>query len=180
MPLPPRLLIAIIGAPHGVRGEVRVKSFAGEPAAMQNYGALQNEAGTRSFAIEALRPVKDDMCVVRFKGVSDRDAAAALTHTRLYALRANMPVMAPGEYYHADLVGLRAQSPDGAALGHVVAVQNFGAGDLIEIFVPGSIETLLLPFSNATVPQVDLAGGRIVVLLPVEVDGEDRATPGGD
>ena len=177
MPVPPRLLIAIIGAPHGVRGEVRVKSFAGEPTAMQNYGPLQDERGTRAFTVEALRPVKDDMCVVRFKDVADRDAAAALTHTKLYALRTNMPAVVEGEYYHADLVGLRAQTPDGMALGHVVAVQNFGAGDLLEIFVPGQTETLLLPFTHATAPLVDLAAGRIVVALPAEVDGEDRAAP---
>ena len=172
MPLPRRLHVATIGAPHGVKGEVRVKSFTADPTAFKDYGALQDERGEWSFTVQALRFVKDDMCVARFKSIDDRNAAAALTHTKLYALRVNLPPVEDGEYFHADLIGLRAETADGAWLGAVIAVQNFGAGDLLEIAPPGGGETLLLPFTNAVAPLVDLAGSRIVIERPVEIDGE--------
>jgi 16S rRNA processing protein RimM len=172
----PRLLVGIIGAPHGVRGEVRVKAYTSDLTALKRYGELQNEGGTRTFTVLALRALKDDMCVVRFKEAGDRDAAAELTHTKLYALRANMPATAEGEYYHADLIGLRAETRAGACIGTVLAVQNFGAGDLLEIAPENSGETLLLPFTDAVAPIVDLAGSRIVIEPPREIDGEDRAT----
>ena len=172
MPLNPRLHVATIGAPHGVKGEVRVKSFTSDASAFKVYGALQDERGVRTFEVRALRVVKDDMCVARFKDVSDRDAAAALTHTKLYALRANMPAVEEGEYFHADLIGLRAETGAGALIGKVIAMQNFGAGDMLEIAPAGGGETLLLPFTNAVAPVVDIAGGRIVIEPPAEIDGE--------
>ena len=172
MPSPLRLHVATIGAPHGVKGEARVKSFTSDPLAFKDYGALQDERGARSFTIAALRFVKDDMCVARFKSVDDRDAAAALTHTKLYALRANMPPVEEGEYFHADLIGLRAETGAGALIGKVIAMQNFGAGDMLEIAPAGGGETLLLPFTNAVAPVVDIAGGRIVIEPPAEIDGE--------
>ena len=156
-----------------MRGEVRLKSYTGDPLAIARYGALADEAGGRAFIIEALRPVKDDMSVARFKGITDRDAAAALTHTKLYALRKNMPPPARDEFYHADLIGLRAETREGARVGEVTGVPNYGAGDLIEIAPEGGGETLLLPFSGAFVPEVDVRGGRIIVVLPVEVEGEE-------
>jgi 16S rRNA processing protein RimM len=155
-----------------VKGEVRVKSFTSDPTAFKNYGALLDERGVRSFTVLAARLVKDDMCVVRFREAGDRDAAAALTHTKLYALRANMPAVEEGEFFHADLIGLRAETRDGAVMGHVVAMQNFGAGDMLEIAPQGGGETLLLPFTNAVAPVVDLAGKRIVIEPPDEIDGE--------
>ena len=172
MPLNPRLHVATIGAPHGVKGEVRVKSFTADSLAFKDYGVLQDERGARSFSIVSLRPVRDDMCVVRFKEAGDRDAAAALTHMKLYALRANMPAVEDGEYFHADLIGLRAETSAGAVIGIVAAVQNFGAGDMLEIAPQGGGETLLLPFTNAVAPLVDLAGGRVVIAPPAEIDGE--------
>ena len=164
----PRLLAAVIGAPHGVRGEVRLKSLTDDPLAVARYGALSDEAGARGFVIEALRLVKDDMCVARFKGVADRDAAAALTHTKLYALRANLPPAEKDEFYHADLIGLAAETASGVAVGTVIGVANYGAGDLIEIAPPGGGETLLLPFKAVFVPEVDVKGGRIIVAPPAE------------
>ena len=168
----PRLHVATVGAPHGVRGDLRVKSFTSDPLALKDYGALQDENGSRAFTVQALRLLKDDICVARFKDVSDRDAAAALTHLRLFALRANMPAIEDGEYFHADLIGLRAVSAAGEAIGLVVAMQNFGAGDMLEIAPAGGGETLLLPFTNAVAPVVDIAGGRIVIEPPAEIDGE--------
>ena len=161
-----RVLIAQIGAAHGVRGEVRLKAFTQDPLNVARYGALQSEDG-RSFEIEAVRPAKD-MLVARLKGVADRDAAEALKNVRLYVERAKLPQPADDEFYHADLVGLTVETPGGGAFGMVKAVHNFGAGDLLEIEPAGGGATLMLPFTEATVPMVDLAGRRIVVEPPVE------------
>lgn len=157
-----RILVGVIGAAHGVRGELRLKSYTGEPGAIATYGTLASEDGRRSFVIASARALKDDMLVVRFEGVDDRTAAESLTNTRLYIDRARLPPPDADEFYHADLVGLRAETAAGTLIGHVVALQNFGAGDLLDI-APAQGESLLVPFSKAFVPTVDLAGGRVVV-----------------
>ena len=157
-----RICVAQIGAAHGIRGEVRLRSFTGEPTAIASYGPLESEDGTRRFTIETLRPAKDHF-VARLEGISDRNAAEQLTNLRLYVARDRLPPAGDGEFYHADLVGLAAVTPDGAALGTVTAVHNFGAGDVIEI-KPASGEALLVPFTDAAVPEIDLAAGRMVVV----------------
>jgi 16S rRNA processing protein RimM len=161
-----RVLIAQIGAAHGVRGEVRLKPFTEDPLSVARYGALETEDGRR-FEIEAVRPAKD-MLVARLKGVADRSAAEALTHLRLYVAREKLPQPAEDEFYHADLVGLTAETASGEAFGVVKAVHNFGAGDLLEIEPANGGTTVLLPFTQATVPAIDLAGRKIVVAPPVE------------
>jgi 16S rRNA processing protein RimM len=163
-----RVLIAQIGAAHGVRGEVRLKAFTEDPMSVARYGALETEDGTRRFEIEAVRPAKD-MLVARLKGVADRNAAEALKNLRLYVARAKLPKPADDEFYYADLVGLAATTTDGAAFGTVKAVHNFGAGDLLEIEPASGGATLLLPFTEATVPAIDLAGRRLVVAPPADV-----------
>ena len=157
-----RICVAQIGAAHGIRGEVRLRSFTGDPMAIASYGPLESEDGTRRFTIETLRPAKDHF-VARLEGISDRNAAEQLTNLRLYVARDRLPPAGDGEFYHADLVGLAAVTPDGAALGTVTAVHNFGAGDVIEI-KPASGEALLVPFTDAAVPEIDLAAGRMVVV----------------
>ena len=157
-----RICVAQIGAAHGIRGEVRLRSFTGEPTAIASYGPLESEDGAQRFTIETLRPAKDHF-VARLEGVSDRNAAEQLTNLRLYVARDRLPPAGDGEFYHADLVGLAAVTPDGAALGTVTAVHNFGAGDVIEI-KPASGEALLVPFTDAAVPEIDLAAGRMVVV----------------
>jgi 16S rRNA processing protein RimM len=157
-----RVLVAQIGAAHGVRGEVRLKTFTEDPLGVTRYGALETEDGARQFEIEAVRPAKD-MLVVRLKGVTDRNAAERLTNLRLYVARDRLPPPTQDEFYHADLVGLAAVTPDGSAFGTVKAVHNFGAGDLLEIEPAGGGATLMLPFTETAVPAVDIAGGRIVV-----------------
>ncbi|HQF31159.1 MAG TPA: ribosome maturation factor RimM, partial [Hyphomicrobiales bacterium] len=160
-----RVCLAVIGAAHGVRGEVRVKPFGADPLALGAYGPLADESGTREFEVAALRPVKGGMLVVRFRGVADRDAAERLNGTRLYVDRDRLPPPGEDEFYHADLIGLGAVHIDGAPLGRVVAVPDFGAGDLLEIATGGG-KTLLVPFTRAVVPEIDLAGGRLVVDPP--------------
>lgn len=165
--------VAEIGAAHGLKGEVRLRSFTAAPADVASYGPLSAPDG-RQFEIQSLRPASGSgqgMLVVRLKGVSDRNAAEALRGTRLAVPYDRLPPPDEGEFYHADLIGLAAFTPDGAALGSVVAVQNYGAGDLIEI-APARGETMLVPFTDAAVPEVDIPGGRIVVVPPV-FDGEE-------
>ncbi len=177
------ILIARIGAPHGVKGAVRVKAFTGDPVAIGEYGPLVSKDG-RVFAISHLRPDKT-VVIVSFAGVDDRDAAQALNGTELYVARSALPASDDAdEFYHADLIGLAALTPDSKRLGTVIAVHDFGAGDMLEIeheIEQARGKTLLLPFTRAAVPEIDLAGGRLVVVPPpeVEVRGETE-TPQGD
>ena len=172
-----RVCIARIGAAHGVRGEVRLWSFTTEPAAVLDYGPLETENG-RKLEVETLRPGKD-FFVARLKGVVDRHAAEELRNAELYVPRDRLPdPEVAGEFYHADLMGLTVVDEQGLELGTVIAVQNFGAGDLIEVRPAGGGETVMLPFTEATVPKIDIAAGRIVthradgdICLPVGRDG---------
>ena len=158
-----RICVAQIGAPHGVRGEVKLWPFTAEPESVRDYGPLESEDGARRFEIETLRTAKDHL-VVRLKGVNDRDAAERLTNTKLFVPRERLPATeADDEFYHADLVGLAVVDASGNGLGSVAAVHNFGAGDLIEVKPAQSNATVLLPFTEAAVPVVDIAGRRIVV-----------------
>jgi 16S rRNA processing protein RimM len=160
-----RVCLGQIGAAHGVRGEVRLRSFTSDPAAIADYGPLQTEDG-RVFEIETLRPAKDHF-VVRLSGIRDRDAASALANTKLYVPRERLPETAePDEFYHADLVGLAVTDRDGTKLGTVVAIHNFGAGDLIEVRADTGGNTELVPFDTTHVPAVDIAAGKIVVDPP--------------
>jgi len=160
-----RVCLGQIGAAHGVRGEVRLRSFTSEPAAIADYGPLETEDG-RVFEIEALRPAKDHF-VARLSGIRDRDAASALTNAKLYVPRARLPQTEdPDEFYHADLIGLAAVDRAGKTLGAVVAIHNFGAGDLIEVRPQTGGNTELVPFDTAHVPEVDIASGKIVIDPP--------------
>jgi len=160
-----RICVARIGAAHGIKGEVKLWSFTADPAAVADYGPLESRDGTLRFEIEALRPAKDHL-VVRLSGVRDRDAAERLTNVDLYVPRDRLPAPAAEEFYHADLIGLRAEDRDGTALATIVGIHDFGAGDLLELRPPGAANTVLMPFNDTTVPVVDIAGGRIVIDPP--------------
>jgi 16S rRNA processing protein RimM len=168
----PLLAVGIFGAPHGVRGEMRVKSYTNDPKALSAYGDLTDSTGARSFKIVALRILKDDMVVVRLDGVADRGAAALLNGVELFAHRENLPAPDADEFYHVDLVGLVATTRDGETLGRVIGLRNFGAGDILEIAPPGGGETLLFPFTKAVAPEIDVPAGSIVIVPPREIDGE--------
>ncbi len=165
-----RILLAKIGTAHGVRGEVRVKAFTGDPAALGRYGPLWAEDG-RLFEIERLRPAKE-VVVAKFRGIDDRNAAEALNGTPLYVDRERLPDPEEDEYYHADLIGLAAETSAGERLGTVVAIHDFGAGDIVEIAPPEG-PSLLVPFTKETVPAVDLAAARIVIELPEETEARE-------
>jgi 16S rRNA processing protein RimM len=159
------ILIAEIGAAHGVRGDVRVKAHTADPASVAAYGPLFDEAG-RVFRVRSLRPLKDDMLVVTFEGIADRNAAEALNRTRLYVDRSALPEPEEDEeYYHADLVGLSVETEAGEPVGRIVAVHDFGAGDLLEVRREGRA-SVHVPFTRAIVPVVDIAGGRVVIAPP--------------
>ena len=137
--------------------------------AIAAYGPLESEDGTQRFEIEALRPAKDHF-VARLAGVGDRDAAEKLTNIKLYVSRDRLPPIEDGEtFYHADLVGLVAVTPSGAAFGTVTAVLNFGAGDILEIKPVGG-DHLLLPFTETTVPEIDMKARVLVVVPPASVE----------
>lgn len=174
-----RVLLAIIGRAHGVRGEVRVKTFTADPAALADYDGLADETG-RPFRVERLRQAKEVM-VVKFAGVGDREAAEALNGLALYVDRAALPPAGEDEFYHADLIGLEAFGPDGASIGTVVAVHDHGAGDILEI-APRRGSALLVPFTRDVVPEVDLAGGRLTLVPPPETEatGEEDDSSGNE
>jgi 16S rRNA processing protein RimM len=160
-----RICLGQIGAAHGVGGEVRLRSFTSDPQAIACYGALETEDG-RVLRIESLRPAKNHF-VARLAGICDRSAAAELTNVKLYVPRDRLPEPDQAdEFYYADLVGLAVVDPAGKSLGTVVAVHNFGAGDLIEVRREAGGNTELVPFNETTVPVVDVASGRIVVDPP--------------
>lgn len=160
---PDRVCLGAITGAFGVRGEVRLKSFCAEPAAIAGYGPLTTEDG-RSFTVTITRHLKGAFAA-RLSGVTDRDAAEALRGTRLYTDRSRLPPPGEEEYYHADLIGLAVLDTGGATLGTVRAVHDHGAGDLLEVARPGR-ESVLLPFTRASVPTVDLAAGRLIADPP--------------
>lgn len=165
-----RICVAKIGAAHGVRGEVKLWPFTEDPMAVIDYGPLSSKDGARQFEVVRARIAKDHL-VAALKGVATREDAERINGVELYIARSSLPPTEAGEYYHADLIGLRAIDETGAAIGKVLAIHNFGAGDIIEI-APQSGPTLLLPFTNAVVPTVDLAEGHVVIVMPQEIDGD--------
>ncbi|PRD44429.1 ribosome maturation factor RimM [Phyllobacterium phragmitis] len=173
--------LAVIGAPHGTRGEVRVKTFTGDPLALGDYGLLYDETG-RSFEIMEIRAAKT-VVVVRFKGVNDRNAAEKLNGVALFIDREQLPEeLDEDEFYHTDLVGLEAVDPEGAAIGRVTGIFDFGGGDLIELSTSGR-RPYLIPFTQSSVPEIDLEAGRLVidpVAAGLVADDDASDDPGDD
>ncbi len=164
-----RVCVGVIAGAHGVRGEVKVKTFTADPAAVAAYGPVADESGARAFEL-SLRGTTKGGVIARVAGVGDRDAAQALKGTKLYVDRVVLPEPGSDEFYHADLIGLAVELRDGKAVGRVKAVHDFGAGDLLEIALPDG-RTEMLPFTREAVPEVDIAGGRLVAAaLPEKVE----------
>ena len=159
---------AIAGA-FGVTGEVRLKSFCTEPADIGSYGPLTSEDGKQHFKITLTRPVAGGLGA-RIAGITTKEAADALRGTSLFVPRAKLPKLPDDEFYHTDLIGLDAFDTGGVQIGKVLAIYNHGAGDILEISSTRHKSALLLPFTMAIVPNVDLAAGRIVVNMPEESD----------
>ena len=160
-----RVCVGAIAGSFGVRGEVRLKSFCAEPEAIADYGPLASEDGAATWDVRLTRPVKAGFAA-RLSGVATKEAADALKGVRLYAPRDRLPDLPDDEFYHADLIGLEVVDTGGAVLGRVKAVLNHGAGDLLEVAGKGLKQPVLLPFTKAAVPTVDLSAGRVVADPP--------------
>ena len=163
------LLAAVIGA-QGLKGELRVKTFTAHPEGLAQYRGLHTRDGRR-FTVTAARAAKPDEAVLSLAEVTDRTAAEGLKGTELYVARDALPATGEEEFYHADLIGLRAEDVEDRVIGTVKAVHNYGASDVIEIEQPGG-DTVLLAFTKETVPSIEIAKGRIVVAVPRDDEAE--------
>ncbi|MFN4130943.1 MAG: ribosome maturation factor RimM [Paracoccaceae bacterium] len=166
---PERICVGSIAGAFGVQGEVRLKSFCADPEAIAGYGPLYTADGSRSFVVKLTRPVAGGLGA-RIAGVATKDQADALRGTDLYVDRARLPSLPDDEFYHSDLIGLEVYDTGGVLLGGLRAVHNHGAGDLLEVDAPTRKQPLLIPFTKAVVPTVDLAARRVVVDLPEGLD----------
>ena len=160
-----KVCVGAIAGAFGVRGDVRLKSFTSNPEDIGSYAPLETEDGTRSFTVKITRQIKNGLAA-RLSGISTKEDADALRGTQLFVPRDRLPTLPDDEFYHADLMGLEVVDTGGAPLGKVMAVINNGADDLLELRAPGQKQTVLLPFTKAVVPTVDLAQGRIVADPP--------------
>ncbi len=161
----PKICVGAIAGAFGVKGEVRLKSFCAEPEAIVDYAPLTSEDGTRRFMLHLVAPTKGGF-VAEIDGITSKEAADALRGMRLFAERDALPTLPDDEYYHADLIGMTVLDTGGKDLGRVMNVLNHGAADLLEVNGPGLKDPVLLPFTMATVPTVDLASGRIIADPP--------------
>ena len=155
-----RVLLGVVAAPHGVRGLVRIKSFTEDPMAVAAYGPLSDESGKKEYRVEALSAARGAV-LARIEGVADRTAAEALRGLRLYVDRSALPQTGEREWYEADLIGLKAVGTDGRDWGKVTAFHDFGAGSVME--VSGGV---MLPFTDEAVPEIDVAGGKVLIDPP--------------
>lgn len=166
---PDLVLLGEFGRPHGLRGEIRLKSYTVDPAAIAGYGPLATADGRR-VEIADLRPAagtSPDILVARVVGIGDRAAAEALNRVTLYVARDKLGTpQDEDEFMAADLVGLAVHDGEGRAIGKLLSVQNYGGGDLLEIAPLAGGHSALLPFTRAFVPALDIAGGRVVADLP--------------
>lgn len=165
MPDHSKICVGAIAGSFGVKGEVRLKSFCAEPEAIGTYGPLASEDGRSEWTVKISRAIKNGFAA-RLSGVTTKEAADALRGTRLYAPREKLPDLPDDEFYHADLIGLTVLDTGGAELGRIKAILNHGAGDLLEILVKGEKQPVLLPFTRANVPTVDLGAGKVIADLP--------------
>lgn len=176
-PDPDLVLLGEFGRPHGLNGEIRLKSYTGDPLAIAGYGPLRASDG-RSLELVDARPAPGaatDILLCRVKGVADRTGAEALNRVTLAVARERLGAPEEDEFFLADLIGLAVVDADGAQLGSIVAVPNYGGGDLLEIRSAKGGPTALLPFTKAFVPSLDIANGRVAVVLP-----EDFFAPPGE
>ncbi|WP_372837451.1 ribosome maturation factor RimM [Phaeovulum sp.] len=169
MSSPELICVGAIAGAFGVQGEVRLKSFCARPEDIARYAPLYSEDRARTFSVKITRPVTGGFGA-RLGGIATKEQADALKGATLWAEKSKLPSLPDDEFYHADLIGLEVVDTGGQRLGEVRAVHNHGAGDILEVFVPGARSALLLPFTRAIVPTVDLATRRIVVNPPEEVE----------
>ena len=158
------VLVGVIVGVHGIKGEVKLKSFTSDPLNVGRYGPLQSSSG-KQLEISKLKAAKDDF-IASFKNVNDRNEAETLRGVELFVAREKLPKLKTHEAYAHDLMGLDVVLENGSKLGKLVAMPNYGAGDLLEVAIDGKAETVLIPFTSAFVPQEDFKSGKIIVNLP--------------
>lgn len=169
-----RILMGKIGAAHGIKGEVRIATFTGEPEAIASYGPLETDRAGLTITIEAAR-LNKTVVVARLKGIRDRNAAENLNGVSLFIDRSRLPAPEDeDDFYHADLIGLDARLESGVSIGEVSALLNYGAGDLLEVRDPRSGDTFLYPFTKAVVPTVRIADGFLVIAPPLDADPSEE------
>jgi 16S rRNA processing protein RimM len=165
------VLLGRIAGAQGLKGEVRINSFTAIPEDIAAYGPLRDAKG-RAVTIAAIRPLKGGTVVARLPGITDRNAAEAMQGTELFVERAKLPETEDDEWYYEDLIGLKAVSPDGDEIGLIVAVHNYGAGDLLEVRTPDARQTYLVAFTQDAVPEIDIAGRRVVIARVEEIEDD--------
>jgi len=166
-----RICIGVVTGPHGLKGQVKIKSYTAEPKDVAAYGPVTNKGGEQSFEIRIISSSKKGL-VAELSGVNDRNAAEAIQGTELYVPRDNLPELEEDEFYYSDLIGLPVEHVDGRAIGIVTMVDNYGAGEVMEVELKdGGTEMFLM--SRDVVPVIDLEKGRIVVNPPTEVYADE-------
>ena len=163
--------LGVITKPKGVRGQVRITSFTGRAGDLVAYGPLFDGPHGRAVGVTLRGKLKGGIVIAAIDGVTDRDGAEALRGVELHVPRAALPEAGGDDYYHADLVGLAVEDADGVAIGSVAALHNFGAGEILEVAIADG-DSLMLPFTRQVVPEIDIAGGRLVVAPPRETTAE--------
>ncbi len=166
------VLVGKFGGAQGVRGEIRIRSYTQEPMALAAFGEVCDAGGTRRFRIVSARPLKDAMLVVRIEGIDNRDGAEALTNVDLFVPRSKLPLPDEDEFYHADLIGLDVRLADGKSYGRVTSIDNFGAGDIVQIQRTDG-ESELYSFTRAIFPAVDIRAGFLTLEPPGEIELRD-------
>ena len=177
-----RILLGEITGVHGIRGEIVIRSYTADPSAIASYGILESNDGHPLPAIHVVR-VTDRGVIARLAGIQDRTSAERFKSTALWVDRARLPPPTAEEFYHVDLIGLAAVTREGEALGEVQAIENFGAGDLLEIRLEDSLHTEFIPFTRACVPTIDIAARSIVIVRPLTTDAvppDDNETADAD
>ena len=173
------VLLGHVAGAHGIRGEVVVKSYTSDPADIDAYGPLTDATGKKSYKLKVVRVMPKGV-VVRVAGIADRNAAEALRGVALHAPRSALGDPEPGEYFYEDLIGLEAVDAAGSRIGLIKAVENYGAGDLLEIARDGVSKTDFVPFVEAHVPDVDIAAGRVTVIMPIDDGSKQEDEPKDD
>lgn len=171
--MPRDVLLGVIAGAQGLKGAVKVKAFTASPENLGAYGPLHAKDG-RTFGVTSVKAAKDG-AIVRFKGIDDRDSADRLKGVELFVAREALPATEDEEFYHADLIGLRAEDTEGRAMGIVRALHNFGAGNVLEL-VRDDGDEVFLPFTREVAREIDIAGGRMVIAAPEEVEAGEKGS----
>ncbi|GJM03510.1 MAG: ribosome maturation factor RimM [Rhodomicrobium sp.] len=169
-------LAAIAGA-HGIKGDVLLRLFGDDKESLTAYGPLTDEQGTNSFTIKNLRSGRKNLLIARIDEITDRNLAEQMKGTKLYIERAKLPPPEEDEFYYADLIGLEARLEDGSLYGKILQCHDFGAGDLLELMPQNSQTSMYLSFTSETVPDVNISGGYITIILPATIEAKEEDTP---